>query len=421
MRKTRAIRARSRSFGVVCAGVLILAGCGETEQESDAVAVVAVRVAQAQTTDFPIRVEASATVSPRRQTGIASRLTAPIRELPVQAGDHVAAGQILAQLEDRDLAAQHEEAEATVREAEATLAKVTSGTLPADLERAQGQVRASEAALGLAQSNYDRRRRLYEQGAIPQRDLIVSQTELAQAQANADVARTELRLLEDQAGLRDVEIARSRLDQARSRMDLLETQLGFARIRSPFDGIITEQFLFQGDMAGPAGPIFTLVDLSTAVARAQVPEAEARGVRVGQACSLNPVDMPDTTLDGVVSVVNAAVDTRRRTVEVWCAIPNADNSVRSGAFGTVTVTTGTETNAIVVPVAAVQFEEGSANGVVMVVTSDGVAEWRQVATGPATDGMIQVRSGLSGSETVIVEGGYGLPDGARVERSPDSQ
>lgn len=411
----------TRCFSVVCAIALLLAGCAAAEEDPEPIPVVAVGVAQARTTDFVIEVHAPATVYPRAQVGVASRLTAPIRELQAQAGDRVASGQILAQLEDRDLAAQRAEAQATLREAEANLEKVSGGTLPADLERAQGQVRATQAALDLAQSNYDRRRGLYDEGAIPQRDLIASQTELAQAQATADVARAELRLLEEQAGVQDVEIARSRLDQTRSRMELLEAQLDFARIRSPIDGVITEQFLFQGDMAGPADPIFTIVDMSTAIARAQVPESGARSLGVGQACSLSPVDMPDTALDGTISVVNAAVDTRRRTVEVWCAIPNRDSAIRAGVFGTVTVTTGTEANAVVVPVAAVQLEEGSANGVVMVVTSDGVAEDRPVVTGPATNGMIQIVSGLMGNETVVVEGGFGLPDGTRVEASRDSQ
>lgn len=417
----REVAATGRTAALICSLAAVLAGCSEPEQESETVPVVAVRVAQAGTTDFSVRVEAPATVYPREQARITSRLTAPIRELRARAGDRVAAGQILAQLEDRDLAAQREEAEATLREAEATFEKVSAGTLPAELERAEGQVRAAEAALDLAQSNYDRRSGLYEQGAIPERDLMASQTELAQAQANADVARTELRLLEDQAGVRDVEIARSRLDQARSRLELLEAQLDFARIRSPFDGVITDQFLFQGDMAGPADPIFTVVDLSTAVARAQVPETDAGDIRVGQRCSLTPVDRPDSPLDGEVSVVNAAVDARRRTVEVWCAIPNTGASVRAGVFGTVTVTTGTEADAIVVPVAAVQFEEGSANGVVMAVTPDGVVERREVVTGAAADGEVQIRSGLTGGETVVVEGGFGLPDGARVEWSAEAQ
>jgi HlyD family secretion protein len=408
-------------FSIVCASALLLGGCTAAEEDPEPVPVVAVRVAQARTTDFIIQVSSPATVYPREQVDVASRLTAPIRELPVQAGDRVAAGEILAQLEDRDLAAQLAEAQATLREAEATLEKVSAGTLPADLERAEGQVRASQAALDLAQSNYDRRRGLYDQGAIPQRDLIASQTELAQAQATADVARAELRLLEEQAGVQDVEIARSRRDQARSRVDLLEAQFDFARIRSSIDGVITEQFLFQGDMAGPANPIFTVVDMSTAIARAQVPETEARGLRVGQACSLSPADMPHTAVDGVVTVVNAGVDVRRRTVEVWCAIRNADGAIRAGVFGTVTVTTGTEANAVVVPVAAVQRDEGSTGGFAMVVTSDNVVEERPVVTGSETNGMIQIISGLSGNETVVVEGGFGLPDGTRVEASRDSQ
>lgn len=406
---------------VVILAVLVVAGCAGSEETADSPPVVAVKVARVQTMDLRIEVHAPATVYPREQASLASRLTARIRELRVQKGDRVRAGEVLAQLEDQDLAAQRAEAAAALTDAEATLAKMSAGTLPGDIERARGQVTATKAALDLAQSNYDRRSELYEQGAIPRRDFITSQTELAQAKASADVAQTELRLLESQSSGRDIEIAQSRRDQAKSRLDLLDTQLGFAQIRSPFNGTITDQFMFPGDMAKPDAPMFTVANLSTAVARAQVPEADAAQVRTGQSCSLVPADMPKDSFDGHVTVVNAAIDPQKRTVEVWCEIPNSSMNLRAGVFGTLAITTGTEANALVVPQTAVQFEEGSLNGVVMIAGSDKKAQRREVTTGPAVGDLVPIRSGLTGGEMIIVEGGYGLPEGTSVEWTGDSQ
>src|SRR5262249_45477172 len=154
--------------------------------------------------------------------------------------------------------------------------------------------------LNQAQKFYDRRKQLFERGAIPNRDLVVSETELAQARANYEVARRALELLETQSAERDIRIARSRVEQARARLSVIDAQLAFTEVRSSFGGTVTEQFAFPGDMAKPDAPIFTIADLSVAVARAQVPETDARRVRPGATCSLNPSDDPTTTLSGKI-------------------------------------------------------------------------------------------------------------------------
>jgi multidrug efflux pump subunit AcrA (membrane-fusion protein) len=390
-----------------------LCGCHSREEESSA-PLVDVKVTTAQEDDVPIIVRAPATVFAREQANIAPKLTAPVRELAARKGDSVAASQVLARLENRDLLAQKAEASAALADAEASLAKVSSGTLPTEIERARGQVATTEAALNQARKFYDRRRQLYDQGAIPARDLLVSETDLAQARTNHEVAVRALQLLEGQSMERDIQIARSRIEQARGRLSFIEAQLSYAEVRSPFAGTVTEQFLFPGDMAKPDTPIFTVADLSVAVARAQVPEANAKAVRKGEPCTLSPSDQPGIAHQGVITVVNNAVDPARRTVEVWCEIPNSKAHLRVGTFGHVEIVTGSLKKAIVIPIAAVQFEEGSSKGVVMVVDKDRKAVRHEVDTAPAGRGRVAVVEGLRAGDTVIVEGGYGLPEGTPV-------
>jgi membrane fusion protein (multidrug efflux system) len=118
---------------------------------------------------------------------------------------------------------------------------------------------------------------------------------------------------------------------------------------------------------------------------------------------------------GTITVVNRAVDPSRRTIEVWCEIPNTSHQIRAGVFGTVAVATGMLKQAIVVPIAAIQFEEGTNKGAVMVVDKDKKAVKRPVETAPAVGGKVSVLRGLERGETVIVQGGYGLPDGTAVQ------
>ena len=399
--------------------ILILAGC-RSAVEPAAAPVIDVKLAPVELADVAVSVSAPASIFGRQQASLNARLTAPIRRLLVRKGDTVASGQLLAQLDDRDLIAQRDEAAAALAEAQANLARVASATVPADIDRARGQLTISEAGLNQARKIHDRRAELFRQGAIPQRDLLISQTELAQAQANYDVARSALGLLLNQSREKDIRIAQSHLDQAQAHLAVLTAQLGFTSLRSSFAGTITEQFLFPGDMAKPDAPIFTLVDLDVAVARAQVPETGARNLTPGLACAFTPSDQPDAAFPGRLTVVNQAVDAARRTVEAWCEIPNPRHQLRAGAYGSLRIVTGTAPQSTVVPLAAVQFVEGAHRGTVMVAGSDSLAHQREVSTGEVSDGKVQILSGLKSGERVVVEGNYGLPDGARL-RLPEGR
>ncbi|MCL5743824.1 MAG: biotin/lipoyl-binding protein, partial [Acidobacteria bacterium] len=248
--------------------IVFLSGCAHQEEASPK-AVVAVKTARAEQADVRISVRAPAAVFAREQANVTARLTAPIRQLRARKGDRVSAGQVLAVLENRDIAAQREEASASVSDAQATLKKLSAGTLPTDIERARGQLISAQAALNQAEKVYERRSELFKQGAIPGRELLVSETDLAQAKAAYEVAKRSLDLLENQSRENDLRIAESRVWQAKARLALTEAQNQFTEIRSPFSGMITEQFMFPGDMAKPENPIFTVMDLSVAVARAQ--------------------------------------------------------------------------------------------------------------------------------------------------------
>ena len=399
-------------FSLACA--LWLAGCAQNREEAAEKPVVAVKTARAEIADLPQVVSAPATIFPREQANIAARITAPIRELRAKKGDNVRAGQVLAVLENRDLVAQEREAQAAVQDAQASLQKTVGGTIPTDIERARGQVETAKAALDQARKNFDRRRDLFQQGAIPQRDLLQAQTELATARANYEVAQKSLDLLQNQSQARDIAMGKSRVAQAEARLAAVRASLQYAQLRSPFSGTITEQFQYPGDMAKPDAPVYTVMDLSLVVARAQVPETEAAAIRSGQACSFLPADAKDSGTGGRITVINRAVDPSRRTVEIWCEIAHPPLSLRAGVFGNVRIRTGTIPRAVIVPAAAVQFAEGTRNGVLFVVDPRHIAHKREVETGIAFEDKVQIVKGVAAGEQVITEGAYSLPDGAQV-------
>ena len=375
----------------------------------------------------PMRRDVDATVSgpailfPSEQASIAARITAPIHEIRVHKGDTVAAGQVLAVLDSRDILAQKEEAAAAVDEAQQTLDKTRSGTLPADVERARGQLAVAEAAYNQSQQLYERRKQLFEQGAVPQRDLLQSQTDLATGKANYEVAKRSLELLEGQSGRRDLAIAESHLAQAKARLKNETALLEFTEIRSPFAGSVTDQFVYPGDMANPAGPMFVVADISSVTARTQLPEAAASQVREGMTCRFVPEAAGSEAATGKLTVINRAIDPQRRSVEVWCALGKPPSTLRVSDYGHVSITVSTIKEALVIPLAAVLRNEGKETGTVTVIDANNVAHKKEVITGIVTGDLIEIKQGLTGAEQLAVEGSYETPDGATVQAAREKK
>lgn len=403
----------------VLAAAVLLGGCSKKE-EAEPKPEVEVRLAPATVEEVEQSITGPATVFPVSQAGVAARNAAPIRQLLVKKGDSVSAGQVLAILESRDVAAAQNEAAANLNEAEQNLQKTTAGTLPSDLERARGQLVAAEAAYKQADAIYKRRKSLFEDGAIPQRDLLVSETDLATTKANYEVAKTSYDLLKNQSNARDIAIGKSHVEQAKARLAQADAQLSYARIVAPFAGTITEQFMFPGDMARPDAPAFTVSDLSKAVARAQIPESDSSPIRTGQSC----VFVPGSSLsrgagdsavryEGKVTVVNRSADPARRTVEIWCEISHAPATLHPGVFGDVVVVIGRQ-KGVTAPREAVQFNEGTLTGWVMVVEG-GFAHKREIEADATPGARVHILKGLKGGESLATEGVYGLDDKVRVK------
>jgi multidrug efflux pump subunit AcrA (membrane-fusion protein) len=392
---------------------LCVAGCKSGDQ-SESKPVVNVSVQRAAAEDVPLLVSAPASVFGKLEARISPRITATVQQLLVHKGETVKKGQLLAVLDQRDLAAQRADAAAAVSSAQAALQRTQAGTIPAQLTQARGDLDAKRAALNLAQKVYERRKDLYAKGAISNRELQTSEADEAQAQANYNAARTNLDVLEKHTSADDLRMAENALAQSKAQESLASANLSFANLRSPFDGTVTEQFLYQGDLASAGSPILTVVDLSSAVAHAEVNADDVMPMKMGQSCSFALNDAGSERSFGKITVVNQAVDPARRTIEVWCEIPNQDHALKARLFGTVRIEVGTAHQAVVLPSSAVEFQEGTQTAKVYVVDSQNLAHVREVKAVPLDDKRVRILSGLSPGETVITVGEYGLPDGTEV-------
>jgi membrane fusion protein (multidrug efflux system) len=241
------------------------------------------------------------------------------------------------------------------------------------------QVRAAEAQLRLAESTMERSEALRE----------------AQVMTVAEYERD-----------------RANLEAARAQLDQLRTRQSFATIRSPISGVVTERRLFAGDAVAPQTRLFSIADLGTLIVRLPVSELDVGSLRVGEVVELRMDALPNQTFEGRVRRVFPTADTTTRLVPVEVALlGEGARRARPGYLARVTFQLDERENALLVPVNAVF---GTAGAEAVYVVEEDKALRRPVITGLRQSDRIEILSGLTEGETVIVAGHNTLRDGATI-------
>jgi HlyD family secretion protein len=402
--------------------VLIIAGwCWRRSGASDEEAaqpIVSVRLAKAEVGPIAQPLDLVGTISARQEATLSPKVSAQIAQMGLLKNQVVHRGEILAVLESRDLTAQQSEAAAALREAEIGVANTSSGAIPLTNAQDVKAVRDAQGTLDNARKTYERRKTLYDQGGISKKDLEASQLDVTKAEDDLRLAEKSASLHQGTTNPSDLATARSKAQQAAGHLAALQAQAGYATIRAPFDGVIGDQFLFQGDFANAGTKMLTIADTSTVVVKAPLSIDASMRVRAGDAATIQPDSLPGVTLQGTVSLVGRAADPQSRAVELWITLPNPDGRLRPNSAARVTVNSGGVANAVVVPTAAVTLDATNANaGTVMVVDDKSIAHEVKVTTGAHSRERTQITSGLRGGETIVIEGNYGLPDGTKVQNA----
>jgi HlyD family secretion protein len=394
------------------------AGAADATAAEAANVTVSVQVAKAERAPIANEVSTVATLAARREATITPKIAAPIVQMPLLINRFVRAGETIAVLEARDLTAQRSEAAGALQEAEATAHSTVHGAVPLTNAQDQKSLTDARAAVENARKTYERRQVLFEQGGISKKDLEASKLALTNAEDDLRLAEASSNLHRGVTNPGDVAVAQSKASQARAHMATLDAQLGYSVIRAPFDGTITGQFQYQGELANPGGKLVTIADTSSLIAKMQMSEAVASHLRVGDAVKVLPDDLAGQSLSGSIDLVGRGVDPQSRAVDVWVRVPNSTGQLRPNGVARVVISSQLVNDAIVVPSSAVTLDatNGSA-GTLMVVDSKSVAHEVHVTIGVRSNGRMQILSGLQGGETVVTEGNFGLPDGSKVAQA----
>jgi len=405
---------RKTALWLMALSLVAIAGCSKKEAEDNAAPEAApVQVAPVRQESIRRIVEADAVLYPLDQSSVMPKISAPVQKFFVNRGDHVKAGQVLATLESRDLTAAVAESKGQLDQAESNYRATSTATVPEQVIKAQTDVQSAQQTADAAQKLLGSRQSLFQQGALARKLVDDALVAYAQARAQLESAQEHLRALQSVGKEEQVKGAQAQVEAARGHYQSTEAQLGYSEVRAPIGGVVSDRPLYAGEMANPGTPLMTVMDISKVIARANVPQNQAGSIQVGDAATLTQTGS-SLQVQGRVTVVSPATDPSSTTVQVWVLADNPGERLKPGTGVHVAIVAATIPNAVIVPTAALlSAEEGGA--MVLVVTADNTAHQRKVEVGVREPDKIQILSGVSPGEQVVVVGGVRLDDKAKVK------
>lgn len=287
------------------------------------------------------------------QVRVGSRISGVVNRLYVKVGDSVAKGQLLAELDDRDLVARRDEA-------------------AADLERARAELR-------YAQLDLQRQRELHTANVLSSGDLDLAERTFA--------------------------IARQQVAAAEATRRFADTQVAYARIVAPIAGVVASVSTQEGETvaASFAAPTFvTLIDLSRLEVWAYVDETDIGRIQPGQAAKFTVDTYPDVEFDGEVTTIYPQAEIRDNVVDYVAVIrfhPPRAHVLRPDMTTTVRVALQVHENALTLPLGAVRWDGGQPY---VLALRDGRPERRRITTGIRDERNWEVLSGINENDAALV-------------------
>jgi multidrug efflux pump subunit AcrA (membrane-fusion protein) len=399
--------------------LLIIVGCvSEHSNEGDGEAPpetpVPVDVAEAQIRTLHPSVDLVGTLVaiPERTALIAAQCEGQIQQVTVVEGDVVKSGQILVQLDSRQAKAEVKRAEGVVGQRQAILDRLKHGYLPQEIEIARQATRKTKAELEGLRVRVEASAKLRENSEVSDVEFAGLQSALRSVEADHASAGARLALL--QAGPRPEEIAEAESQLATAQADLARARLSlaFCDTTSPIDGVVTRLTALQGMNVVPADQLATVVDRSELFVRLRVPSTYLSSIKPGVEVEVNVGSFEGETVRGHVARLGGEADPNTGDIDAFAVIPNPSGHLRPGLGCRARVWLPQIDHALAVAVSAIADRDGTT---VVSLVRDGRAYETEVAVGVETEGYMEVVGGLSAGDVVIIQGGYGLPDGCPVQ------
>ena len=334
---------------------------------------------------------------PYQQVDVHAKVAGFIRQIPVDVGDHVKAGQVLAVLEVPELNAQVEGAKADIRRYEDAI------------HRSESEIKRSESAHTASHSAYARLKQASEArpGLIAEQELDDSLARDQESEAQIDSNRAAMAEAQSQLAVAKADL---------SRLSALES---YSRITAPFSGVVTKRYADTGALiqAGTASetqsmPVVQLAEWSRLRLVVPVPESAVPELRLGSSVQVH-VSALNRNFEGRVARFADALSEETRTMHTEIDVENPDGTLKDGMYAEARVTLQHHNDALTVPIQA--LERNSNGGTVMIVDPQNRVEERQVKLGLEASDRVEVTSGLAENDRVIIGNRSEFREGEKVQ------
>ena len=387
--------------------------------------LVSVGVVTPRRADGPNELTLPSNIQAIEETAIYARTNGYVRDRYVDIGDHVTAGRVLAQIDTPELDQELSQARAALAQTRSGLAQAEASVSQAraNLQQARASLEQSKANEGFAAATADRFNRLEQAELIAHQDADEKRTALAAArattaagQANVDAMQANVNVLEASVGAARATVAASEANVQR----LLALQ-SFQRVEAPFAGIITVRGIDRGALiaAGSgngAGPLFRIARIDTLRIFVNVPQTYVRSIAPGRPAMVVVPEFPQRTFAGTIASTAGALDATSRTLLTEVRLRNDDRALMPGMYAQVKFRVPPAEDVWVVP--ATTLVTRGAGSQVVAVGADGSVRHVSVQLGRDLGQSVEIVSGLSGGERLVVSPPDGLKDGVRVAVEP---
>jgi len=394
---------RGRALGppaVLAACVIFLAACGGGTAERASETPLKVRVRQPSRTERPLEINASGNVEAAETAYLSFQVSGQVSRVYVEEGQAVRAGQLLADLDLRDYQFHFDAAASQAGAAQATLEKADAGVRKQELAQARVDLDRTE-------DDYRRFKALYERGSLTPNDY-------KKIEAAYLAARERFSQAEEGSRKEDKAAAKSTFEAARAQEASARKALGDTRLTAPFAGVIARRDVDPGTLASSSRPVFVLMGLNPAKVRVGVPEAEIGKIRIGQSATVRIPSLGERSFAGRVETIGYAADAAARTFAVKIAVPNPALVLRAGMVAESRIDTGQKVAVTTLPGQALVRDSNGAAVVYVMFPNQNRVYARRVETGSVYGREVEIVSGLTGEERVVVAGQQLLHDGSAV-------
>ncbi|MGA3160132.1 MAG: efflux RND transporter periplasmic adaptor subunit [Terracidiphilus sp.] len=384
-------------FAVCLLALLPLVGCGPKAPVA-ADQPVPVRVRTPNRVGQPVSVAVSGTVEANVTAQGAFQIAGRVAKVFVEEGQAVSKGQVLAELDSSDYRNAYDAAQGQADAARAVDDKAQEGPRSQELEQARIDYEQW-------QDQYNRMKFLYEHKSLPANDFVKIEAGYHAAQQRYDMARQGTRAQDKEAATGQSHAAAAQLHEA-------EKRLGDTKLRAPISGFVGMRRIDVGDTVGAGIPVIAVLDLNPVKVRVAIPESEIGEVREGECATVTIPSLDGKQFEGKVETVGVAADPASRTYSAKIVVANPARLLRAGMVSEVRVFSRVMVNAITVPGDAIVHDPQGVAQVYVYVPASQRVYTRRVDVGGPLNNEVEILSGLTGDEQVVVAGQQNVREGS---------